>query len=86
MVLLLACCRQLGASGDGGAFADPEPSSVEDSSSRGPCFVDDGQGLSARFHPVTTAADGLQTSTPGATMSSNFGVFLGAALSNIERT
>eukprot|EP00904_Undaria_pinnatifida_P008994 jgi/Undpi1/5224/HiC_scaffold_2.g00506.m1 len=51
------------ASGDLGAFADPEPSSVEDFSSRGPCIVDAGQGLTTRNHPVTTAADGLQTST-----------------------
>eukprot|EP00904_Undaria_pinnatifida_P008988 jgi/Undpi1/5219/HiC_scaffold_2.g00501.m1 len=62
------------ASGDLGAFADPEPSSVEDFSSRGPCIVDAGQGLTTRNHPVTTAADGLQTST-----SADFNPFFGTS-------
>lgn len=56
---------QNGATSSGNTFADPENAPVEDFSSRGTCMVDTGGGVTERLKPVTLAADGLSTSTPG---------------------
>lgn len=47
-------------------------------------MVDGGSGLETRNHPVTTAADGLQTSTPGALNSHVFGLLLQTFEDDIE--
>lgn len=44
-------------------FADPEVSPVASFSSRGPCYINSGSGLEERLKPVTTAANGIETST-----------------------
>lgn len=44
-------------------FADPEVSPVASFSSRGPCYINSGGGLEERLKPVTTAANGVETST-----------------------
>lgn len=61
----LPCVNQ-DASGNDNRFADPERGSVASYSSRGPCYIDSGNGLEDRLKPVTTAATALEVSTnPG---------------------
>lgn len=64
----LSCVTQ-DASGDDGRFADPEEGSVASYSSRGPCYIDSGNGLEDRLKPVTTAATALEVSTNSGTTS-----------------